>query len=99
MRKLLIGIVLIGFIQTSFSQSSIKGKVADTLNKKLLENAVVTLLKKSDSTLFKYVRTNKEGEFSIGNVANGKYLLLITYPKFVDYSDQIELSNSEKELG
>ena len=99
MRKLLLGLVLIGFIQTSFSQSSIKGKVADTLNKKLLENAVVTLLRKSDSTLFKYARTNKEGEFLISDILNGKYVLLVTYPKFVDYTDEVELSNSEKELG
>jgi hypothetical protein len=99
MRKLLLGCLLMGFVQTTFSQSSIHGKVLDTLNKKSLDNAVVSLLRKSDSTLYKFVRTGKDGEFSISDLLTGKYLLLVTYPKFVDYTDAIELDGSAKDLG
>ena len=99
MIKLLLGVLLICFIQTAFAQSSVKGKVTDTLNKKSLENAVVALLRKSDSTLYKYVRTTKAGEFSIANILTGKYVLLVTYPKFVDYTDVIDFDGSEKNLG
>lgn len=99
MRKLFFGFLLFGFASASFAQSALKGKVTDTLNKKLLENAVVSLLRKSDSTLFKFSRTNKEGNFSFQNIAPGSYLLLVTYPKFVDYADEVELNNSEKDLG
>lgn len=99
MRKLFLGFLLFGFAYASFAQSVLKGNVSDTLNKKLLENAVVLLLRKSDSTLFKFSRTNKEGRFSFQNIAAGKYLLLVTYPKFVDYADEVELNNAEKDLG
>src|SRR6478672_8168123 len=99
MRKLLFGCLLFGFVQTTFAQSVVKGKVVDTLNKKSLDNAVVSLLRKSDSTLYKFVRTGKDGEFSIANLIAGKYLLLVTYPKFVDYTDTVELVGSERDFG
>ncbi|MGZ3851689.1 MAG: TonB-dependent receptor [Flavisolibacter sp.] len=99
MRKLLFACLLTGAFQAAFAQSGVKGRVADTLNKKPLDNAVVSLLRKSDSTLYKFTRTNKEGDFSISNLIAGKYLLLVTYPKFVDFADEIELDGSDKNLG
>jgi len=99
MRKLLLSFLLTAAFYTAFTQSVVKGKVADTLDKKPLNNAVVSLLKTSDSTLFKFTRTGKDGEFLIPNVAAGKYLLLVTYPKFVDYTDAIEVNGSETNLG
>jgi hypothetical protein len=91
MRKLLLSLLLL-FSITAFSQkSSIKGKLIDTLEKKSLQNAVVSLLKKSDSTLVRFTRAEKNGDFYIGSLATGKYVLLISYPKFADYADEIEI--------
>lgn len=99
MRKLFFGFLLTGFAQISFSQSAVKGRITDTLEKRTLENAVVSLLRKADSTLYKFVRSNKNGEFFINNVTAGSYILLVTYPKFVDYTDEVEAKGSEKDLG
>jgi hypothetical protein len=99
MRKLLLLTIVSAIAHIAFSQSVVKGKVSDTLEKRNLENAVVSLLKKSDSTLFKFVRTNKNGEFSFQKVMEGKYLLLVSYPKFVAYADEFEMNGSEKDLG
>jgi hypothetical protein len=99
MRKFLLTISVLALVQLSFSQSVVKGKVSDTLEKRNLSNAVVSLLRKSDSTLFKFSRTNKDGEFSVPNVLSGKYLLLVTYPKFVDYADEIDVNGPDKDLG
>lgn len=74
-------------------QPSLKGKISDTLEKKNLANAVVTLLKKSDSTLFKFTRSGKDGSFYLGDLTPGKYILLVTYPKFADYADDIEITS------
>ena len=98
MRKLLLALTLLA-MQYAFSQSAVQGRVVDTLNKKSLSNAVVSLLRESDSTLFKFVRTNKDGEFSFQNVQSGKYLLLVTYPKFVEYTDQVEINGAAKDFG
>ena len=94
MRKLLTVLLLLGASQLAFAQNTIlKGKVADTLDRKNLSNAVVSLIRQKDSTLFKFSRSNVNGEFVITNVANGKYRMLITYPKFADYADDVEIKD------
>ena len=94
MRKFIAGLVFILAITlTSHSQTtSIKGTVTDTVEKKNLSNAVVTLLKKSDSTLVKFTRTNATGEFAISNISPGSYIVMITYPKYADFADGVDLT-------
>src|SRR5678815_2777040 len=100
MRKIVLGLLLLGCIQVSLAQSIIKGRVSDTLEKKSLQNAVVSLLKKSDSTLVNFARSSKNGEFVITNIKPDKYVLLVTYPKFADFADVIEVKNQpETDLG
>jgi hypothetical protein len=101
MRKMLLGLLLFGSMQTTLAQQSIvRGKVTDTLEKRNLQNAAVSLLQKSDSTLFRFVRTDKQGGFHFDGVVPGKYLLLITYPKFADFADDVEIKNQpENHLG
>src|SRR5205809_5669448 len=91
MRKFIAGFVFILAITlTSHSQTtSIKGTVTDTVEKKNLSNAVVSLLRKSDSLLIKFTRTNTNGEFVIPNIPAASYVLMITYPKYADFADQI----------
>src|SRR3954463_2857144 len=60
MRKLFFVLFLAGMVQCSFAQQHVlKGKIRDTLEKKDLQYAVVSLLGKSDSTLYKFTRTDK----------------------------------------
>lgn len=100
MRKLLLAIIVLTSVQLSFAQSVVKGKVSDTLEKRNLQNAVVSLLKKSDSTLLHFDRTSKNGEFYINNVDSGKYVLLISFPGFADFADNIQIGNQpETDLG
>jgi hypothetical protein len=97
MRKFLIGLALIlATTLASYSQTaSIKGTVTDTVENKKLANSVVTLLKKSDSTLVKFTRSSLNGEFLIQDVPAGPYVLLITYPKYADFADDVTLKPSE----
>src|SRR4029079_7940888 len=101
MRKLLLGLCLAAMAQVaSAQQSSIKGRIVDTLEKKNLQNAVVAILKKSDSSLLSFTRTNKNGEFLIPHVKPGSYVMLVTYPKFADFADQIEVKDQpENDIG
>lgn len=94
MRKLIMGLLLLGVFQTSMAQPLIvTGKIVDTLEKKNLQNAVIALLKKSDSTLYLFSRSNKKGEFFLPKVNPGNYLLLVSYPGFADFSDPVEVKN------
>lgn len=100
MRALLL-LTLLCLGQIAFSQtSSIKGSARDTLEKKNLSNAVITLLRPADSVLVKFTRTNASGDFKIGNLEGGEYIMLLTFPKFADYSDKINLpAGQELNLG
>ncbi len=78
---------------------SIKGTIKDTAEKKSLSNAVVSLLQKKDSTLVSFSRSDKDGKFTIEGLITGKYVMLITYPKFADLVDDIEIKNADLDLG
>ncbi|MBK5271725.1 MAG: TonB-dependent receptor [Bacteroidia bacterium] len=93
MRKKIIFLLLIlsATIVVHSQTSSVKGTVRDTSEKKNLSNAVISLLNYSDSVLIKFNRSDKDGNFIISNLTPGKYVLMITYPKFADYADSINL--------
>src|SRR5258705_10421588 len=96
MRKFFAVLVLILITLISYSQTaSIKGTVTDTVEKKNLSNSVVSLLRKSDSVLIKFTRTNQKGEFIISDAPPGPYVLLISYPKYADFADEVTLKPSE----
>jgi hypothetical protein len=96
MRQLLLLLLLSGCISCAWGQqASIKGKVVDTLEKKNLPYAVVSLLRRSDSTLFTFTRTDQQGSFTLKDVAAGQYVLLVTYPKFADYADELNVQAGE----
>src|SRR5579863_3262911 len=81
-------------VSSSFCQSSIKGVVADTTEKKNLANSVVMILRQKDSVMVGYTRSDKAGNFHLSGLPAGKLLLLITYPKYADYADEFELKDS-----
>src|SRR5258708_2185975 len=83
-------IILCGYAQNS----SIKGTVIDTSEKKILSNSVIALLRKSDSALLNFTRSDKAGNFSITRIPQGNYILMITYPTYADYMDTINLKES-----
>ncbi|MDX1937937.1 MAG: carboxypeptidase regulatory-like domain-containing protein, partial [Flavihumibacter sp.] len=91
MRKTLFAL-LIGIMSCSAAlsqSSSVKGIISDTSSKTSLQNAVVSLLQPKDSVLVKFTRTLAGGGFEISNVPAGKYLLVVSYPKYADYADEI----------
>ncbi|MEI9807697.1 MAG: hypothetical protein WDO16_07370 [Bacteroidota bacterium] len=88
MRKILFSAIILLSSFTFFGQSSLKGSVADTVDKKSLLNTVVSLLQPGDSVLVKFTRADKSGNFSFSNLKEGKYILMVTHPYVGDYFDQ-----------
>ncbi|MFZ1313563.1 MAG: hypothetical protein WAR38_11910, partial [Chitinophagaceae bacterium] len=62
MKKVLLSFILSVTVSISYSQSTIKGTVTDSVEKKNPENAVVSLMRHSDSVLIKFTRAGKEGQ-------------------------------------
>lgn len=73
---------------------SVKGVVVDTFENKQIANSVVSLLRKSDSVLVKFARTDALGKFNLPTSNKGQYFLLVTHPNFADFFTDIELTGS-----
>src|SRR4030095_5195518 len=90
-----IALLLIFSLSVIAQTGSIKGQVRDTSEKKPLANSSVSILRKTDSVLVTYTRTKEDGTYSFKNIKPGSYLLLITYPKFADYIEEIDVKDDQ----
>lgn len=102
MRKHFVLLLLLTVIitVTHAQTSSIKGNVSDSIDHKDLSNAVVSILRQSDSVLVKYTRVSKDGNFAISTLTEGNYIIMITHPYMGDYFDAIQVpAATEKKLG
>jgi hypothetical protein len=88
----IILLLLFIFLSLVTAAQDISGTITDTTNKKDVSNAVAAILKPGDSTLYKFVRTDKEGAFVLKNIPAGKYILMITHPSYADLLDDVTVS-------
>jgi len=97
---LLLLLILCLSLSAIGQRASIKGSVADTIDRKNLQNTLVTLMRASDSGLVKFTRVDKSGQFSIPDLDSGKYILMITHPYVGDLFDQVSLTPGQtKNMG
>ncbi|MCU7551175.1 outer membrane beta-barrel protein [Chitinophagaceae bacterium LB-8] len=101
MNKLLLFFLFIICLNHASAQqeSQLKGKVVDTLGKAPLSNAVISLLHKKDSTLSNYTRSGKDGSFSLPHIAKGQYIVMVTFPKFADYVEVVNVQGQAVDMG
>src|SRR6185436_17057326 len=76
--------------------SSVKGSISDTTEHVNLSNAAISVLRKTDSVLIGFTRSRQAGDFALNKLPAGKYILLITYPKYADFIDEITLKEGEE---
>ncbi|MFD2873525.1 outer membrane beta-barrel protein [Mucilaginibacter ximonensis] len=81
----------ISFISRAQSTYSVKGYAVDTAEKQPLHNATVMVLNAKDSTLQKFTRAKADGSFNLDNLNAGKFILLMSYPGYADYSEGFTL--------
>lgn len=99
MKKALLYLTFSLLSVIAYNQSSIKGTVTDSVEKKNPENAVISLMRQTDSVLVKYTRADKGGHFLLTNLKEGKYILMITHPFMGDYFDQVDVKSGLNEIG
>ena len=76
----------------------IKGRVIDTASTTILGGTSVSVLNAKDSTLVKFTRAAENGSFELLNIKNGKYILLVSYPKYADFVDHFTLDSTKKDV-
>lgn len=83
-------------ITTAFSQNTtLKGSVLDTSEKKTLANSVVAVLRKSDSVMVGFTRSDKAGNFILKKLPSGKSIIMVTQPTYADYIDEIDITGND----
>lgn len=96
MKKLTVPVLLFIIVHSSIAQqASVKGVVRDTSENKNLTNAVISILRKSDSSLVRFSRSDKNGFFQIENLPSDSIVIMVTYPKFADFVDEVVLTPNE----
>jgi hypothetical protein len=82
------------FFEVSIAQQNISGKLSDSNDKSTLPGASVILLNSTDSSLYKGTVADADGRFTIENVANGKYIMKISFIGYTDHFKNIEMNMS-----
>ncbi|UAY55637.1 outer membrane beta-barrel family protein [Arachidicoccus terrestris] len=99
MRKKLL-LILTGWLLLAhaFAQTpaNLSGKVIDTSTHLGMKNASILLLHAKDSIMDQFTRSDKDGGFTLKNVDTGKYVLLICYPEYADYVEQLHITPDNK---
>lgn len=100
MKKTLFALFLCLSYTTLFAQHpyTIRGIVQDTLAGQKLRNATISVLNAKDSTLYTFTRATENGSFTISNMRPGNFILLLTYPEYVDYVYPFSLDEAKREM-
>jgi hypothetical protein len=77
---------------------NVSGSVSDTSEKRNIKNAVVSLLTTKDSILYKFTRTDANGNFQFKNVKPGEYVVMTTHPYFADVVQSMDLKDAETKM-
>ncbi|MDF2191968.1 outer membrane beta-barrel protein [Paraflavitalea sp. CAU 1676] len=72
----------------------LKGAVVDTAEKRTLEFSIVALIDRRDSSLYRSVRSGKDGTFELTKITPSHYTLLIAYPKMADFLQDIHVTDT-----
>jgi hypothetical protein len=91
-------IVLILSLTTTWAQAqsgTIKGAVVDSVTRKPLLEASVSLLLARDSSLVNFGITDGEGQFVFKNVTEGQYRVLVTYVGYRGASKRVSVTKAD----
>jgi hypothetical protein len=76
------------------AQTRISGTIRDTAEKKPLSGSAILLLRAADSIMVQFTRASGSGDFGFSQIPAGHYLLLVTYPSYADYVDELDMKDS-----
>lgn len=91
---------MLSAILSNAQNSSLKGTVTDSVEKKNPVNAVISVMRQSDSVLVKFSRATNDGGFTVAGLEGGTYIVMVTHPLMGDYFDVVTVpANETKNMG
>ncbi len=88
--------LILALCATVYAQTgySVKGTVADGVEKVKLGTSAVAVLQAKDSILVKFCYAKTDGTFMMDGLGRGKYILLISFPDYADYAEPFSLDSA-----
>ena len=77
---------------------SIKGKVIDSVGKQSLRDASIELLKASDSSMVLLGLARQDGNFEVGNIPLGSYILRISFQSYASFFKKIKITSTTNQI-
>jgi hypothetical protein len=100
LKNLIFGLLFVSSLlmglKASAQNVTIEGTIADSISKRNLTSATVSLANAKDSSLINFTRANEDGFFQFRNIAPGKYLLSVSYVGYQHLWLGIKVGSSEK---
>ena len=95
---LLVFFIFCGVTGWTQKNGSLKGVAYDTISRKALADATITVLARKDSSLLTFGMTDNSGRFTIDNIPAGEYRLLITHIGYHNSNRFFSISDSNKNI-
>lgn len=91
---LLLACIFLTFPLATAQQANIRGMIIDEKEKTPIEYATIALLKQ-DSTLITGTTSDQHGEFTIRQVAEGSYILSVSFMGYQKYCTPVQMKDTE----
>ena len=100
MRQFSFLFILIACSLAVYSQKNglVKGIAYDTISRKAVADATITVLVKNDSSLLTFGMTDNAGRFFLDNIPAGEYRLLITHVGYHNSNRLFTISENNKQI-
>ena len=89
-------LLILPALATAQKNGTARGMLYDTLAKKPVTNATLTLMKQKDSSLVSFTMSNEKGNFELTNLPVGDYRLLITHVNYHNTIKRISIDEDHK---
>lgn len=86
------------FTKAQQTPATVRGTVFDTVSKKGLAYATVSVVNAKDSTLVTFTRADSIGKFRIANLGKGKYLLSASYVGYLPVWKNLDITKEGQEM-
>jgi Outer membrane protein beta-barrel family len=92
---ILLGVfIFFGVAALGQNNYSVRGTIADTVEKVKLVTSAVSILQFSDSILVTFGYAKTDGSFMLNGLPSGHYILLVSYPDYADYAESFSLDSA-----
>lgn len=88
--------LLVSVFARAQSNGTVKGTAVDTLSKRAVADATITVLLKKDSSLVTFGMTDDAGRFTLTNLPAGEYRLLLTHVAYHNHSSHFSITEANK---